>query len=62
MNTINVAVIVGSLRQESFSRKIALALKELSPQSLNLELIDISTLPLYNQDLEEQGTEPETWK
>jgi len=62
MNTINVAVIVGSLRQESFSKKIALALKELSPQSLNLELIDISTLPLYNQDLEEQGTEPETWK
>ena len=62
MNTINVAVIVGSLRQESFSKKIALALKELSPQSLNLELVDISALPLYNQDLEEQGREPEAWK
>jgi len=58
MNTINVAVIVGSLRKESFSKKIAFALKDLSPKELHLELIDISALSFYNQDLEEQNQEP----
>ncbi len=62
MNTINVAVIVGSLRKESFSKKIALALKDLSPKELHLELIDISALSFYNQDLEEQNQEPSEWK
>ncbi|MDY0344934.1 MAG: NAD(P)H-dependent oxidoreductase [Bacilli bacterium] len=62
MNNINVAVIVGSLRKESFSRKIALALKELSPEGVKLELIDIGSLPLFNQDFEEYKNEPEAWK
>lgn len=61
MNTINVAVIVGSLRKESFSKKIALALKDLSPKELHLELIDLNALSFYNQDFEEQGQEPASW-
>lgn len=62
MNKYNVAVIVGSLRKESFSKKIALAIKELAPTNLNLELINLGDLSIYNQDLEEEGREPEAWK
>jgi chromate reductase len=50
MATRNVAVIVGSLRKESFSRKIAIAIAALAPPSLKLETIEIGELPLYDQD------------
>lgn len=50
MNSHKIAVIVGSLRKESFNRKIANALIALAPPSLQLEIIDIGQLPLYNQD------------
>ena len=48
----NVAVLVGSLRKESLSRKVALALAELAPTSLKLGIVEIGDLPLYNQDAE----------
>jgi chromate reductase len=48
----DIAVFVGSLRKESFSRKLAHALQALAPSELNLELIEIGDLPMYNQDLE----------
>lgn len=56
----DVAVIVGSLRKESFSRKTANALIALAPASLKLAIIDIGNLPLYNQDLE-TSTPPAEW-
>jgi chromate reductase len=48
----NVAVLVGSLRKESFNRKMAHALAELAPPSLKLEIVEIRDLPLFNQDEE----------
>jgi chromate reductase len=48
--TRNVAVLVGSLRKASFSRKLALALPGIAPPSLKLEIVEIGQLPLYNQD------------
>ncbi len=45
-----VAVVIGSLRKESFNRKLALALKAMAPASLTLEIAEIGQLPLYNQD------------
>ncbi len=50
--TRNVAVFVGSLRKESFSRKIAKALIAMAPPTLKLEIVEIGHLPLYNQDHE----------
>lgn len=55
----NVAVVVGSLRKDSFCRKIALATKKLAPPSLALEIVEIGELPLYNQDLDEAP--PPAW-
>lgn len=54
----DVAVLVGSLRKESINRKLALALEKLAPASLRLEIVQIGDLPLYNQDLEDQGAPP----
>jgi chromate reductase len=55
-----VAVLVGSLRKESFSRRLARALCELQPDSLEMEILEIGELPLYNQDLETDSP-PSAW-
>ena len=52
MATRDVVVLVGSVRKESFNRKIANALQPLAPKSLALTQLDISVLPHYNADLE----------
>ena len=48
--TRDVAVIVGSLRKESFNRKLANVLVAMAPAPLKLEIVEIRQLPLYNQD------------
>lgn len=53
MTQKKIAVVVGSLRTESFNRKMAKALIALSPDTLSLEIIEIGGLPLYNQDLDD---------
>ena len=45
-----VAVIVGSLRKDSLNRKMANALAALAPAGLQLEIVEIGNLPLFNQD------------
>ncbi|WP_339515603.1 NADPH-dependent FMN reductase [Pseudomonas sp. RL_15y_Pfl2_60] len=47
-----VAVLVGSLRKASINRKLALALADLAPPSLQLKIIEIGALPLYNEDID----------
>jgi chromate reductase len=59
-NPHRVAVIVGSLRQESFSRKLALALAKIAPPALQLEIVEIGALPHYNQDLDPDRP-PASW-
>jgi chromate reductase len=54
-----VAVLVGSLRKESFNRKVAHALADLAGSALQLEIIEIGALALYNADLEVNV--PEAW-
>src|SRR5450755_2336099 len=50
--TRNVAVIVGSLRKESFNRKMAKAMIAMAPPTLKLEIVEIGQLPHYNQDFD----------
>lgn len=49
----NVAVIVGSLRKESFNKKLALALDHLKHPKLKLTLLKLDDIPIYNQDLDD---------
>ena len=58
--TRNVALVVGSLRKESYTRKVANALVELAPDSLHFEPVEIGNLPLYNQDLDPDNA-PRPW-
>jgi chromate reductase len=57
MSTTRIAVIVGSLRQDSLNRKLALALAALAPEKVSFEHVRIDDLPLYNQD--NDGNPPE---
>ena len=50
--TRNVAVLVGSLRMGSYTRKVARAVEQLAPSHLRFSEVDIE-LPLYNQDLDD---------
>ena len=59
MQSKKIAVLVGSLRKESFTRKTAKGLIGLAPEVLKLEILEIGGLPLYNQDLEEAP--PAAW-
>ncbi|HMN77079.1 MAG TPA: NADPH-dependent FMN reductase [Burkholderiaceae bacterium] len=47
-----VAVVVGSLRKDSYNRKMAHALARFAPDTLSLEIVEIGDLPLFNQDFE----------
>ena len=50
MHQYPIAVIVGSLRQNSFNRKLATAIVKLAPVEFVFKQIPIDDLPLYNQD------------
>jgi chromate reductase len=50
MASRKIAVIVGSLRKGSFNRKVAKTLMLLAPPQLEMEIVEIGHLPLYNQD------------
>jgi chromate reductase, NAD(P)H dehydrogenase (quinone) len=50
MSRYNIAVLVGSLRRESFNRRLATALARLAPQEFTFKQLEIGDLPLYNQD------------
>ena len=52
MGKVAVAVLVGSLRQESFNRRLALAVERLAPDEFSFEHVRIDNLPLYNQDFD----------
>ena len=50
MRQYQVAVIVGSLRRDSFNRKLASAMARLGPSDFSFKQVQIGDLPLYNQD------------
>jgi chromate reductase len=58
-SSYNVAVIVGSLRKESFTRKVANALAKLAPDTLKLNLVTLNDISFFNQDLE--AAPPADW-
>lgn len=61
-STYRVAVLVGSLRKASISRRVADALAEVAPAELDLEHVEIGSLELYNQDYDDEHTVPEAWR
>ncbi len=50
MSRYKIAVVVGSLRKDSFNRKLATAIVKLAPLDFSFHQPQIGDLPLYNQD------------
>ena len=57
--TFDAAVIIGSLRRDSFTRRLVQALTPLAPASLKLDVVEIRDLSLYNQD--DDASPPAPW-
>jgi chromate reductase len=52
MNNPNIIILSGSLRKDSYTTRLARAFIKAAPSGVNTELVDISQLPLFNEDLE----------
>jgi chromate reductase len=50
MSQYHIAVVVGSLRKDSFNRKLANAVIQLAPPEFSFSQVEIGNLPLYNED------------
>lgn len=50
MSQYPIAVVIGSLRRDSFNRKLATAIAKLAPPEFSFNQVEIGDLPLYNQD------------
>src|SRR5215467_12613086 len=55
----SVAIVVGSLRKDSFNRKIANAFIKVAPATLKPEIVEIGDLTFFNQDIE--ADPPASW-
>jgi chromate reductase len=56
---LKIAVLVGSLRKASISRRLAKAAMKLSKGGFAYEIVEIGVLPLYDQDLDDAA--PPAW-
>lgn len=58
MSQYQIAVVIGSLRKDSFNRKLAGAIVRLAPSEFSFKPLEIGELPLYNQDNDAQQPAP----
>lgn len=52
---IKVTGISGSLREESYNKKVLKAAVELKPEIMDIEIADIGGIPLFNEDVQQKG-------
>jgi chromate reductase len=55
---MRVVAFAGSLRKASYNRGVLFALGELAPPEMAIEIHGIDGIPLYDQDVETEGTPP----
>ena len=60
--TKRIGFILGSLRKEAFTRKVANQLADLFPEDFEIVFPEIGHLEMYNQDLDDENKTPESWK
>jgi chromate reductase len=56
-----IAIIVGSLREGSFNRRVAKSVCAIRGDNLECEMVEIGDLPLYNQDFDSLPQQPEQY-
>lgn len=52
---INIIGFTGSLRRNSYNKAALLAAKELLPEGVYMEIVDLSSIPFFNEDVEAEG-------
>lgn len=57
-STLRVLGIAGSLRAGSFNRRLLEAARELAPEGMEVRVSGLSGIPLYDADLDTDGTRP----
>lgn len=62
MMSITIGVFVGSLRRDSFCKKVAETFRSLMPEKYELKFIEIGNLQIFNQDYDEDGDTPKEWE
>ncbi|WP_312371986.1 NADPH-dependent FMN reductase [Lachnoclostridium sp.] len=60
--SVTIGVFVGSLRRDSFCKKVADTFQSLIPNRYEMKFIDISNLQIYNQDYDDDGNTPQEWE
>jgi chromate reductase len=55
---INVLGFAGSLRQGSYNKAALRAAVELAPAGMSIATFDLAPIPLYNEDVKQQGFPP----
>ena len=58
MNSYHISILVGSLRKESFNRRLANAIVKFAAHEFKFKHLKIDDLPLYNQDDDNNPAEP----
>jgi chromate reductase, NAD(P)H dehydrogenase (quinone) len=56
-----IAILVGSLRKDSYNRKIARAMCAIRDDNLECAMVEIGDLPLYNQDYDSAPQQPQQY-
>jgi chromate reductase len=56
-----IAILVGSLRKDSFNRRIARSICAIRGDNLDCTMVEIGDLPLYNQDFDSLPEQPEQY-
>lgn len=62
MSQINIGIVVGSARRDAFTKKAAEEFVSFLPESYQVKFLKIDQLELFNQDYDDDGTTPESWK
>jgi chromate reductase len=60
MKPLDIVAIVGSLRRDSFTRRLVQAMQLIAPVSLSFDLLPVQSFKLYNE-VEETGSPPKPW-
>lgn len=61
MSKKSIGVFVGSLRKDSFSKKVAQNVIDLMPEDFSAQIINIGNLELYNEDCDNAAVPPASW-
>ena len=59
-NKTRILGVAGSLRKDSYNRKLLGAIAGIAPENIEVEIYELDKIPLYNQDIDTPESMPES--